>query len=139
MMSYMWRFHLIHSIHFQSVLVLQTGPIHIKKQHLGCRCLFRGSCCSFSALHRCTERIAAVQIPFFVCEEDNLQLGNRAFYVPPSPVIGCHWSCVRGGKRLHGSFPDFPGRFPTPPSSPPPNRTPTLHGVQSRHASSPLP
>ena len=40
--------------------------------------------------------------------EDNLQLGNRPFYVPPSPVIGCHWSCVRG-KRLHGSFPDFPG------------------------------
>ncbi len=42
--------------------------------------------------------------------EDNLQLGNRPFYVPPSPVIGCHWSCVRG-KRLHGSFPDFPGEF----------------------------
>lgn len=30
--------------------------------------------------------------------------------MPPSPVIGCHWSCVRG-KRLHGSFPDFPGDF----------------------------
>lgn len=43
--------------------------------------------------------------------EDNLQLGNRGFYVPPSPVIGCHWSCVRG-KRLHGPFPDFPGDFP---------------------------
>lgn len=42
--------------------------------------------------------------------EDNLQLGNRPFYVPPSPVIGCHWSCVRG-KRLHGPFPDFPGDF----------------------------
>lgn len=36
---------------------------------------------------------------------------NRLFYVPPSPVIGCHWSCVRG-KRLHGSFLDFPGDFP---------------------------
>lgn len=45
--------------------------------------------------------------------EDNLQLGNRPFYVPPSPVIGCHWSCVRG-KRLHGSFPDFPGDFLPP-------------------------
>lgn len=45
--------------------------------------------------------------------EDNLQLGNRPFYVPPSPVIGCHWSCVRG-KRLHGSFPDFPGDFSPP-------------------------
>lgn len=53
-------------------------------------------------------RIAAVEIPFLW--EDNLQLGNRPFYVPPSPVIGCHWSCVRG-KRLHGSFPDFPGDF----------------------------
>lgn len=45
----------------------------------------------------------------FLCEE-NLQLGNKPFYASPSPVIGCHWSCVRG-KRLHGSFPDFPGDF----------------------------
>lgn len=51
-----------------------------------------------------------LQSKFLFLWEDNLQLGNRPFYVPPSPVIGCHWSCVRG-KRLHGSFPDFPGDF----------------------------
>lgn len=61
-------------------------------------------------------RIAAVQSRF-LCE-DNLQLCNRAFYAPPSPVIGCHRSCVRWGGRLHGSFPDFPGDFFSLPLSP---------------------
>lgn len=62
-------------------------------------------------------RIAAVQSRF-LCE-DNLQLCNRAFYAPPSPVIGCHRSCVRWGGRLHGSFPDFPGDFFFSPPLPP--------------------
>ena len=53
-------------------------------------------------------RIAAVEIPF--CERTIYNLVVDLFYVPPSPVIGCHWSCVRG-KRLHGSFSDFPGDF----------------------------
>lgn len=26
------------------------------------------------------------------------------FYVPPSPVIGCHWSCVRGGNVFMALF-----------------------------------
>lgn len=105
--------------HLKSVSVMETRGFTSSICAVSrCRaCMHAGGCCC-SAPRRCMERSAAVQIPFFVCE-DNLQLGNRAFYVPPSPVIGCHWSCVRGGKRLHGSFPDFPGHFFPLPFSPP--------------------
>lgn len=52
-----------------------------------------------------------LQSKFLFCGGTIYNLVINLFYVPPSPVIGCHWSCVRG-KRLHGSFPDFPGDFP---------------------------
>lgn len=70
------------------------------------------------------QRIAAVQILFFpfFCGGKIYNLVINLFYVPPSPVIGCHWSCVRG-KRLHGSFPDFPGDFSPAALS--------VHGVQT--------
>lgn len=51
-----------------------------------------------------------LQSKFLFCGGTIYNLVINLFYVPPSPVIGCHWSCVRG-KRLHGSFPDFPGDF----------------------------
>lgn len=59
--------------------------------------------------------------PFF-CGGKIYNLVINLFYVPLSPVIGCHWSCVRG-KRLHGSFPDFPGDFSPAALS--------VHGVQT--------
>lgn len=51
-----------------------------------------------------------LQSKFLFVRGDNLQLGNRPFYVPPSPVIGCHWSCVRG-ETSSWLFSWFPRRF----------------------------
>lgn len=97
------RLHLIHSFfalaHLKSVSVMEKRG-------------FTSSICAVSRCRACMQGAAAIlrradawrellqsKFPFFVCE-DNLQLGNRAFYVPPSPVIGCHWSCVRGGGNV---------------------------------------
>lgn len=116
------RLHLIHSFfalaHLKSVSVMEKRG-------------FTSSICAVSRCRACMQGAAAIlrradawrellqsKFPFFVCE-DNLQLGNRAFYVPPSPVIGCHWSCVRGGETSSWLFSWFPRPFfslsPSPP------------------------
>lgn len=102
-----WRLHLIYSFHCQSWWCKQGHSQAASRLQMP---NMQGAAAILRRADALRELLQS-KFLFCVCEEDNLQLGNRAFYVPPSPVIGCHWSCVRGGKRLHGSFPDFPGHF----------------------------
>lgn len=92
-----------------------------------------GGCC-YSAPLRCIERIAAVQIPFFVCARGTIYNSAIELFMClhrlSLDATGHVWE---GGNVFMALFLISQATFSPLPLLPP-NRTPTLHGVQSRHA-----